>query len=127
MVLRLLAVALGGSLGAVSRYLLAAWIGRWAQHSPFPFGTLGVNVLGSFLLGLLLGTSLSGSLPVQGNTKALCGIGFLGAFTTFSTFSFETLQAFEAGAPGMAMANVALNVSLSLAACWLGLLLATRL
>ncbi len=124
---RLLAVALGGSFGAVARYLLSTWVGRLGPSLAFPFGTLVVNVLGSFCLGLLTGASLAASQALGENTKALLGIGFLGSFTTFSTFSVETLRAFEAGAPGLALLNVATNVLLCLMACGLGLWIAGRI
>ena len=121
-----LAVALGGAVGAVSRYWISGWIARLGHESPFPYGTLVVNVVGSLLLGLLMGLSSEGSSLVPASVRLLIGVGVLGAFTTFSTFSYETIEALRVGALRVALSNVALNVALTLAACWLGLELGTR-
>ena len=86
----------------------------------FPWGTLAVNVAGSLVLGFLLGASLArtGAAPAA---RAFWGIGILGAFTTFSTFSYETVALLQVGDWKAAAANVALNVGLGLAAVVLGL------
>lgn len=123
---RVLWVALGGALGAVARYWLSGWISRWTSASPFPWGTLGVNVLGSFALGLLIALGAEGRLLLSPHTRTLWGLGFLGAFTTFSTFSFETMEAFRLGDPKIAVANIGLSLILGLAACFLGLTLGGR-
>lgn len=122
----LLAVALGGALGAVSRYLISGWVMRFSHGSPFPFGTLTVNVTGSFLLGLLMSLGSEGSMLVPPTARVMIGVGVLGAFTTFSTFSYETIEALRVGDLRIAMGNVALNVVLTLVACWLGLELGMR-
>lgn len=126
--LRLLAVALGGALGAVSRYLLSGWVSRVTRESDLPllasfpfFGTLTVNIVGSFLLGLLVGIGIEERWMLSPNVRLLLGVGFLGALTTFSTYSFETVEALRAGSFRVALANVGLNVTLCLAVCWLGL------
>jgi CrcB protein len=89
-----LVVAVGGFVGAPSRYLLDRAINRRIE-SDLPWGTFLVNISGSFLLGLLTGLSLSNHLSPL--TNALLGTGFCGAYTTFSTFTFETIRLFEVG------------------------------
>lgn len=86
----ILYVAIGGLIGAISRFVV---VNRVSKHMPssFPYGTLIVNVIGSFLLGLLYG------LAVSVHVKALVGAGFLGAFTTFSTFQYEIVQLRNSG------------------------------
>jgi CrcB protein len=84
-----LALACAGALGAPSRYLLEATISRRAGHG-FPWGTACVNLVGSFSLGLLVGLREFHNL--DGNLSTIAGIGFLGAFTTFSTFAVETTR-----------------------------------
>ncbi len=91
----LLFIALGGASGAVSRYLLANWIhSLW--EGKFPVGTLAVNVLGSFVIGILYVLIVERQL-VHADWRGVLMVGFLGAFTTFSTFSLETIALFEAG------------------------------
>lgn len=77
-------VALGGFFGAISRYAAVQWVDR-RMHSALPYGTMAVNLLGSFLLGLLYGWDVNRQLTL------LLGAGFLGSFTTFSTFAYETV------------------------------------
>jgi CrcB protein len=117
-----LAVALGGALGAVSRYgssrLLATWLG-----AGFPFGTLAVNVLGSGIAGWLF-VRLVENGHGSDSLRALLIVGFLGAFTTFSAFSVETLRLLDNGSVGLALLNVLLNVVSCLAAAAAGIALA---
>jgi len=89
-----LMIALGGALGAVARYGLSGWV-QAAMGTTFPMGTLVVNVLGSFLLGLSL--PLFESLAWSAETRTMLTMGFLGAFTTYSTFSYEAVVLFEGG------------------------------
>ena len=105
-------VAVGGALGAAARYLLDRTIAL-RQAGPFPLGTLVINVSGSVALGLLLGLAAAHRLPDGVVTWA--GTGFLGAYTTFSTFTFETLRLLEDGAWGYAAGNLALSGPLSFA------------
>ena len=123
MLIRLMAVALGGALGAVSRYLISGWVNALARDSSFPLGTLLVNVVGSFLVGILMAV---GNDERWSLLRHLLGAGFLGALTTFSTFSYETVYALRAGEMRVALANVSSSLVLALTACWLGLLLGER-
>lgn len=106
-------VAVGGFVGAPSRYLLDRTVSRRFE-TEFPWGTLLVNVSGSLLLGLLAGLSLSGRLP--GTADALLATGFCGAYTTFSTFTFETVRLLQDGRLLHAAGNVAAGVAVGLAA-----------
>lgn len=114
-----LAVAGGGAVGAVMRYgmsnLMYSVFGRG-----FPVGTLGVNVLGSLLIGVLYVLLLE-RLAVAPEWRSALIIGVLGSFTTFSSFSMETLQLLEEAGAGAALLNILLNVTLCLLACWAGL------
>jgi CrcB protein len=105
-----LLVAVGGSLGAAARYLLDRAIAT-RQTGPFPLGTLVINITGSIALGVLLGWATSHQVPSSIVTWA--GTGFLGAYTTFSTFTFETVRLVEDGAWRYAAWNLALSGPLS--------------
>jgi CrcB protein len=117
----MLAVAVGllAGLGAVVRYAADQYV-RAAVRSEFPYGTLVVNVTGSFVLGLVTGLSLHAGLP-HGTSVAL-GAGFCGGFTTWSTFAFETGELAEQGARGVgrAAANVGTSITLGLLAAAAG-------
>lgn len=113
----LLLVALGGSIGAVFRYLISIFMIQ-VFGSSFPFGTLLVNVLGSFLMGVIY--ALGQMSHISPELKALIGIGLLGALTTFSTFSNETLLLMQEGDWLKAILNVVLNLSLCLFMVYLG-------
>jgi CrcB protein len=126
MVIRLLCIALGGALGALSRYWVTEWISRLTSFAAFPFGTVVVNVVGSLILGLVLGLATSERIALDASTRALVVVGFLGAFTTISTFSYETVEALRVGAPHIAFLNVVISVLFGLAACGLGLWLGGR-
>ena len=114
-----LAVAIGGALGACCRFGLGEFILHLCGKS-FPFATLLVNILGSFVLGLLYGLFLAEHLTVK-PWKTLIGVGFLGAFTTFSTFSLDTVLLLQQGELVKAGLNVVLNVLVCLTLAWLGL------
>jgi CrcB protein len=95
-------VGLAGSFGAASRYLIDGALQDRTTGS-FPFGTLTVNMAGSFILGLLTGLGLAHGLPAQVRTVA--GVGFCGALTTWSTASWETVRLAEEGMGGQALTN----------------------
>ncbi|HAY93709.1 fluoride efflux transporter CrcB [Shewanella sp.] len=113
----ILLVAFGGSIGAVLRYLISIFMIQ-VFGSSFPFGTLLVNVLGSFLMGVIY--ALGQMSHISPELKALIGIGLLGALTTFSTFSNETLLLLQEGDWLKAILNVVLNLSLCLFMVYLG-------
>lgn len=116
----LLAVAVGGFVGAPARFLLDRYVtGRVA--SQLPWGTFVINVSGAFLLGFLTGLATTGNLPVT--VGAGVGDGFCGAFTTFSTFSFETLRLAESGSYLGAAGNLGGSVALGLGAAAAGIAL----
>jgi len=113
-----LAVAAGGLVGAPSRYLLDRAITGRAE-SDRPWGTFVINVTGSLLLGFLTGLTMTGHLSEVG--KALLGTGFCGAYTSFSTFTFESVRLLEDGRIVDAVGNVVISVALGLAAAAAGL------
>ena len=115
-----LAIAAGGALGALLRFWMSNGIYAVLGRN-FPYGTLAVNVLGSLLMGFLY-VLLVDKLALGPQWRAAVLIGLLGAFTTFSTFSMETLNLVEAGEVFKALLNVLLSVSLCLAATWFGVL-----
>ena len=118
----LLLVAGFGALGAVGRFSMSGWVYH-ALGTRFAYGTLAVNVVGCFLLAVLMHVGQT-TAAFSDETRTALGIGFLGAFTTFSTFGYETVGFLEKGAYTTAAANVAANVLLGLAAVWLGLIVA---
>ena len=118
-------IATGGALGAVMRYLVSTGIHSVLGRG-FPYGTLTVNVLGSFLMGFLFIYLIERS-SLGPEWRALILIGFLGAFTTFSTFSIETLNLIESGAMARAMANILVSVITCILATWLGVILGRQL
>ncbi len=120
-------MALGGAIGAVGRYWISGWISRVTAQHPFPFGTLSVNVVGAFLLGLIMGATTSGRFLVSPTARIFLTIGCLGALTTFSTFTYETLEALRSGDFRIALANVGISVIVGLFAAWLGLSLGERM
>ena len=107
-----LVVGVGGAFGAIARYLATDWVRVLAGDS-FPWGTLAVNVAGSFLLGFLM-IWLQATVP-SNQLRQLVAVGFLGSFTTFSTFSYETVELARSGdvlgAGGYAAGSVALGVA----------------
>ncbi|AQT06151.1 fluoride efflux transporter CrcB [Acetobacter persici] len=122
-----LLVMLGGALGTLARYavtLLTAPLSR-----TMPWGTMvGINVVGSFIIGFFSTLTLAdGRYPVSDNTRLFVMMGLCGGYTTFSSFSLQTLDLLRSAAWGRALANVTLSVLLCISAVSLGHLLATRL
>lgn len=114
-------IAVAGALGALSRYGVSTLANRWLGDR-LAWGTLTVNILGSLLLGMLMHIGMSSDLVPKPMRMALT-VGFLGAFTTFSTFSYETFRYLQNGAFGTALINVVANVVPGLLAAWLGLVI----
>ena len=119
---RLLWVCLGSAMGGGARYLLSGWVMQWLGPS-FPYGTLAVNVLGSFLLAVLMYVGVEAAALPPAMRLALT-TGAMGGFTTYSTFSYETMRYLQDGAWGIAAANVVVTVLCSLLACLSGWALA---
>ncbi len=115
--LRFLSICLGGAFGTGARYLLGGWIGRLAG---FPLGTFTVNVLGSFLMGLLSEVALT-SEAISPTLRLTLATGVLGGFTTYSSFNYETVESLRGGALGLAALYVALTLVVCLLAGFLGL------
>jgi fluoride exporter len=113
-----LAVAAAGALGALARYGLEGLVGRRAPGA-FPWGTFAVNVTGAFVLGFVF-TVMTEQLTVAPWIRGAVTIGFLGAYTTFSTLSFETYRLAEDGALGLAAANALGSLAAGLTAVYLG-------
>lgn len=117
---RFLWICLGGAAGTGARYLLSGWLLRAAGPS-FPWGTLAVNVIGSFLLGLIMQVSLTTGI-VSPTLRLALTTGVMGGFTTYSTFNYETLQYLQQSEWLAAFTNVAVTLLVCLAAGALGVL-----
>jgi len=119
--MKILAIGSGGFLGAVGRYWLTVWAQRFGDR--FPYGTLSVNLLGSLILGLLATLFLE-KVIISDEVKLFLLVGLLGAFTTYSTFSLETLNLFKSGEWLLAGGNISVNVVGTLIAVWTGVSIA---
>lgn len=123
----ILLVFTGGGIGAVCRYLTTTHIGA-RFGTVFPWGTLAVNTIGSFLMGLIMGGLLllteRAEISLAEPARLLLTVGFLGGFTTFSSFSLETLTLMRGGSTFYVFANIAANILLGLLTAWLGLMAA---
>lgn len=113
----MLAVGVGGFLGSIFRYLISHYINTSAQSS-FPFGTLTVNIIGSFLIGIIIATALEGNL--HKTTRLFLATGFCGGFTTFSSFSYEFFSLLQHEQIGYAFIYAVASFMLGLAFVWLG-------
>ncbi len=114
-----LAMATGGAIGASARYLLVGRLAHWLGAG-FPVGTLAVNAVGSFMLGVLIEVTALVWSPSP-ELRALLVVGVLGSFTTVSAFSLDVLVLFEPGAPGLAGLYLAASVTLLLAGIYAGM------
>lgn len=112
-------IALGGALGAMARFGVSSWINDRASSS-FPWGTFAVNLLGSILFGVIFVLVFS-SVQQREALRLFALVGFMGAFTTFSTFSFETIRLIESGQPGLALTNVLASVFTCVVGAWVGM------
>jgi fluoride exporter len=115
-----LVVGIGGFLGAIARFWLGGYISS-RMGARFPYGTFVINISGSYLIGLIV-TVLAERSHWSANWRYLIPIGFIGAYTTFSTFELETFQSFRDGELFFAFLNVALSVVVGFIAVWLGVI-----
>ena len=113
-------VALGSAVGGVARFALASLVQQRVGPN-FPVGTLAVNISGSFVLGLVLRYALE-TPAITPEVRALLTTGFCGGYTTFSTFTYDTMLLLEDGQTSRAGLYILLSVALSLAGAWLGIL-----
>ncbi|MGD8588857.1 MAG: fluoride efflux transporter CrcB [Chromatiales bacterium] len=123
--MQLIAIAAGGAVGALLRFWVSTGVYNLLGRG-FPYGTLAVNVLGSLVMGFLY-VLLLDRMTVAPEVRAALLVGFLGAFTTFSTFSIETLNLIEQADFMRAGLNMVISVSACLFACWFGLLLGRQI
>src|SRR6266700_6626137 len=114
-------VGIGGFLGSVARYWVGNYIGN-RMGMRFPFGTVAINISGSFLIGLVV-TLISQRAHWNANWSYLVPIGFIGAYTTFSTFELETFRSLHEGEIIIAFLNVIVSVVLGYIAVWLGVVM----
>lgn len=118
--IKLFSIGMGGFFGAVLRYWISGWVYSF-YRTDFPLGTLVVNIVGSFALGLIIG--LSDHLILHPNIRLFMTIGLMGAFTTFSTFSYETVMLLQVNAFGKALLNIFISLFAGLLAAVMGLFL----
>ncbi|HMD18459.1 MAG TPA: fluoride efflux transporter CrcB [Terriglobales bacterium] len=116
--LKYVMVGIGGFVGAIARFWLGSYIGG-RLGTRFPYGTFAINISGSFLIGLIL-TLLDEKTHWSPNWRYLIPIGFIGAYTTFSTFEFETLRSVQDGQLLISFLNITLSVVVGFVAVWAG-------
>lgn len=116
----LIAIAVFGAIGCLARYLLSNWVLERAG-SGFPYGTLAVNLVGAYLIGVIMEFAIR-SAQLSPTVRTGIVIGFLGGLTTFSTFSYETFRLLESGRVVSAFVNVLASVAVCLVFTWLGIL-----
>ena len=120
MLTKLLFVGMGGFIGAALRYLTSGVVGRFTTQTQFPFGTFVVNMTGCLMIGFLAGLADSRDI-FTATSRAFVFTGILGAFTTFSTFSYETMGLYQNGQTAPALTNLGLQILLGLIAVWGGI------
>ncbi len=113
-----LAISIGAVMGANVRYLIGGWVAD-RMGSTFPYGTLIINVSGSFLIGLILAAANERAMTPWW-VRPTFAVGFLGSYTTFSTFSFETLSLIQSGSWGLAAVNIMGSLAGALVGVYLG-------
>jgi fluoride exporter len=124
----MLAAGFGGFFGACSRYILSVWATGWLTNlfgRPLPYGTMAVNLIGSFLLTVFL-VWASQRVALSENLRVLVAIGFFGSFTTFSTFAYESIALMQAGYVLAGIGNIVLMNGLCLLGIVAGLMLANH-
>src|SRR5512138_2759132 len=112
-------IAICGAAGCLARYFLSGWVYNQLGRS-FPYGTFAVNILGAFLIGLIMELALRSTM-ISANLRTGLTVGFLGGLTTFSTFSYETFRLLEEGEFVVASMNVLASVLICLIFTWLGI------
>ena len=118
MIKTLLLVGTGGFAGSVSRYLLTKFVtAKWPMA--FPWGTFSVNILGCFLIGIIMGLSFQSAMSTQ--TRLLLATGFCGGFTTFSTYSLEIFELYQRGEAGISLFYLFASIIAGFLGVWLGL------
>lgn len=115
---RLLAICLGGAVGTGARYLLSEWVTATLGTS-FPWATFLVNAIGSFLVAVVVYAGFEAS-AISPTMRLALGTGLMGGFTTYSTFSLETMRLLDSGSPGLAALYVLATVTVCLCACMAG-------
>jgi len=115
--LKYIMIGVGGCAGSIARYVVGSYIGS-RLGIRFPYGTFVINMSGSFLIGFIM-VLLSRTTASQ-NWRYLIPIGFIGAYTTFSTFEWETLRAIQEGTPVIGLLNVVLSLIIGFIAVWAG-------
>jgi CrcB protein len=123
--MKILYVGVGGFFGAIARYLVGGWV-LARYRGDFPVATFVINVSGSFILGLFMAFA-TGRFEIDPRWRLLIAIGFVGAYTTFSTFEYETERLTSAGGFALAGANILLSVAVGFFAVWLGMRLGGRI
>jgi len=118
-VLKYLLIGIGGGLGSILRFWLGSYIGS-RMGTRFPYGTFVINITGSFLIGLVFAL-LTVRTQWSPNWRYLIPIGFIGGYTTFSTFEFETMRLVQNGQMLMATLNVTLSVAVGFVGVWAGM------
>jgi CrcB protein len=116
--LKYVMIAIGGAIGSIARFLVGSYIGQ-RMGERFPYGTFVINLSGSFLIGLIM-TLLTEKTQLSPNWRYFVPIGFIGAYTTFSTFEFETLRALQDGQVAAGTLNVVLSVTIGFVMVWAG-------
>ncbi len=119
--MKIFVIFIGGGIGSVFRYLMSGWVYSFLG-ADFPYGTFSVNILGSFIIGFFL-TLAEDRFLVSPELRAFLAIGILGGFTTFSTFTYETLGLFKEGSFFIGATNILASVAVALIAAWFGNLL----
>jgi CrcB protein len=113
-------IAVGGAIGAIARFLIGTYVGQ-RMGARFPYGTFVINLSGSFLVGFIMSV-LTDRTQLNPNWRYFIPIGFIGAYTTFSTFEYETLRAVQDGQMAAGTLNVLLSVTVGFVMVWLGVL-----
>lgn len=117
--LKIVAVAVGGSIGATTRYLVSTWAAE-KFGAGFPYGTLLVNIVGCFIIGAFM-TATTERFIINPYWRLIVTVGFVGGLTTFSSFSYETFKLLEDGSITLVLCNIAGNFILGFFATWLGI------